>query len=140
MLMLPLHKFFLMPFCKQFILLYTLILLCFIRVGLKYASFKDLLSWLAKSNSITKLSSPPTINTLVWAVHAASRLQPGGVKCLARSLAMQHLLAQYGYLANLKIGVMKAASGELEAHAWVEYQGKVIIGALDNLLAFTPLM
>lgn len=55
------------------------------------------------------------------------------------SLATQHLLALYGYGAQLRIGVAKVASGKLEAHAWVEYQGKVIIGELQDLSTFTPL-
>jgi hypothetical protein len=61
------------------------------------------------------------------------------VKCLARALATQHLLAVNGYGAQLRIGVAKESSGKLEAHAWVEYQGNVIIGGLQHLSAFTPL-
>jgi hypothetical protein len=49
------------------------------------------------------------------------------------------LLARRGYLADLRIGVIKADSGQLEAHAWVESEGQVIIGGSDSPFRFTPL-
>ena len=126
--------------------LHALALLSVIRLGLERLSFQNLRRWLARLPLNRRQSAPPvtsappeTIATIVWAVEAASRLQPRGVKCLARALATQHLLALNGYVAHLRIGVTKEASGNLEAHAWVEYQGKVIIGGLQHLSAFTPL-
>jgi hypothetical protein len=49
------------------------------------------------------------------------------------------LLNWYGYASELRIGVAKGEQGELEAHAWVEYQGKVIIGGLSTLSRYVPL-
>ena len=120
--------------------LHALALLSVIRLGLERLSFQNLRRWLARLPLNSRQSaSPVAIETIVWAVEAASRLQPRGVKCLARALATQYLLAVNGYVAQLRIGVTKEASGNLEAHAWVEYQGKVIIGGLQHLSAFTPL-
>ena len=120
--------------------LHALVLLSVIRLGLWRLSFHDLRRRLARLQLNSRQSaSPVAIETIVWAVEAASRLQPGGVKCLARALATQHLLALNGYVAHLRIGVAKEASGKLEAHAWVEYQGKVIVGGLQDLSTFTPL-
>jgi hypothetical protein len=64
---------------------------------------------------------------------------PGHVKCLARALTTKTLMKQHGYTAELRIGVMRSQAGQLEAHAWIEYQGEVIIGQLHNLVEFTPL-
>jgi hypothetical protein len=121
--------------------LHALALLSLIRLGLWRLSFHDLRCRLARLplNSSRQSTSPVAIKTIVWAVEAASRLQPGGVKCLAQALATQYLLALNGYVAHLRIGVAKEASGKLEAHAWVEYQGKVIIGGIQDLSTFTPL-
>jgi hypothetical protein len=91
----------------------------------------------------TKTNLPPisttTIDQIVWAVSVASRYLPGEVKCLARALATQILLHRYGYTATLCLGVAKGEKGQLEAHAWVESQGEVVIGGLSNLSSFTLL-
>jgi hypothetical protein len=49
---------------------------------------------------------------------------------------VQILLQQQGYPASLQIGVAKGRDGQLEAHAWVESQGQVVIGNLENLAHF----
>jgi hypothetical protein len=82
--------------------------------------------------------SPISIERVVWAVNVVSRYMPGGVKCLARALATQRLLAQQGYFTQLRIGV-KNLKGKLEAHAWVENNGEVVIGEVPNLSEFTAL-
>jgi hypothetical protein len=40
---------------------------------------------------------------------------------------------------SLRIGVAKGEAGKLEAHAWVESQGRIVIGGLRDLPYFTPL-
>lgn len=134
-----LHKLFSISSDKRQLFLYTLLLLSLIRLGLWGVSFQNLRSWLARSRHITKSTSSPTVETLVWAVQSASRIQPGKVKCLAQALTTQYLLERHGYAAQLRIGVAKADSAGLTAHAWVECQEKVVIGGLANLSAFTPL-
>ncbi|NET54236.1 MAG: lasso peptide biosynthesis B2 protein, partial [Merismopedia sp. SIO2A8] len=62
-----------------------------------------------------------------------------GVKCLARALTTQVFMSRQGYSPQLRIGVAKGEGGQLEAHAWVESQGQVVIGYLGNLSYFTPL-
>jgi hypothetical protein len=64
---------------------------------------------------------------------------PGGAKCLARALTTQVLLNRQGYLPDLRIGVAKATAGQLEAHAWIEYQGQVVMGHLNDLARYLPL-
>ncbi|NEQ84407.1 MAG: lasso peptide biosynthesis B2 protein, partial [Moorea sp. SIO2I5] len=61
------------------------------------------------------------------------------VKCLARALTSYTLMVQYGYVPQLRIGVAKGESGQLEAHAWVENQGLVVIGQLPDLTRFKTL-
>jgi len=42
---------------------------------------------------------------------------------------VQRLLRKKGHASDLRIGVRKGNGQPLEAHAWVEYQGVVVIGA-----------
>ena len=68
-----------------------------------------------------------TIRRVAWAVEAASRRVPGAT-CLTQGLAVQVLLGRLGQPSELRLGVAQTASGKLEAHAWVEANGRVIIG------------
>ena len=49
--------------------------------------------------------------------------------CLTQAVVVQRLLRQKGHASDLRIGVRKGHGQPLEAHAWVEYQGVVVIGA-----------
>ncbi|MEO1387729.1 MAG: lasso peptide biosynthesis B2 protein [Cyanobacteria bacterium J06634_6] len=80
-----------------------------------------------------------SVDFIVWAVSVAGYYAPGGAKCLARAITTQLLLNRYGYSHTFHIGVAKSASQALEAHAWIEYQGKVVVGASSRLDRFTPL-
>jgi len=76
---------------------------------------------------------------VVSAVGAADRGLPGSRKCLARSLAAEALLWAYGYAPEHRIGVAKDAGRGFEAHSWLELDGDVVIGDLDDLGRFEPL-
>ena len=56
---------------------------------------------------------------------------PGGKTCLPQALAAQVLLERCGYPARLRVGVVKGGEGQLEAHAWVESQGRIIVGGAE---------
>jgi hypothetical protein len=62
-----------------------------------------------------------------------------GVKCLARAFTTQVLLSWENQPSRLCIGVAKSESGKLDAHAWVECQGKIAIGNLADISRFTLL-
>lgn len=49
------------------------------------------------------------------------------------------LLSEFGQSANLKIGVAKSLVGKLEAHAWVESGGEIVIGDLPDLSRYRVL-
>ena len=71
-----------------------------------------------------------------WAVKASANYLIGPKSCLPQALAAQMLLKQYGYPANLRFGVYKG--NELEAHASIESQGKIIVGN-EGIEYYTPL-
>ena len=77
--------------------------------------------------------------SIVWAVEAAGRGAPMVRTCLTQALTAQVLLTRSGYPALLRIGVVRGMDGELEAHAWVESEGEVMIGG-QELTRYVPLV
>jgi len=80
------------------------------------------------------------VQRVIRRVQRASRVVPGAT-CLVQGLAAEKLLAQAGHIAVLRIGVARAdAAGEkqLSAHAWIEYNGEVVLGGA-GYNRFTPL-
>ena len=73
---------------------------------------------------------------VVWAFKAVARRIPSA-SCLAEALAMDALLRRHGHAFALRIGVRAGdrdgRHGPLDAHAWVECDGLVVIGAVPNL-------
>jgi hypothetical protein len=72
----------------------------------------------------------PKPDTLAWAVAATSRYIPRAT-CLTQALALQVLLGRYGYPSRLQLGMRRDESGVLQAHAWVERDGRPVAGGPD---------
>jgi hypothetical protein len=84
------------------------------------------------------VSEAPRPERIAQLVKICDRRLPGERTCLVRSMTVETLLRVYGYSATHRIGVDKDDRAELEAHSWVEYEGEVLIGELDDLSRFTP--
>ena len=78
------------------------------------------------------------VNRVIWNVERASRLVPAAT-CLVQAIAAQILLSQIGEIADLRIGVARDETGGFQAHAWLEYQGEVVIGGSKSRSRFTTL-
>ncbi len=122
------------------LLVRAILLLGTIKLGLWLLPFQTLRHLLARMTPANfELQKKDQVYVdIVWAVEVASRYMPSGVKCLARALATQVLLGRCGYQAQLCIGVA-IEGGQLEAHAWIESQGRIVIGGLKDLARYTPL-
>jgi hypothetical protein len=80
-----------------------------------------------------------TPERIAWGIAIARRVVPQA-SCLPRALAAEALLAYAGHPVELRIGVVKTDQGRLEAHAWVESGGRLVVGELDEGLSrYTPL-
>jgi len=66
----------------------------------------------------SRIAHPAMALRVAEAVRAVARLVPGAT-CLTQAFAVQFLLAVRGYASDVQIGVKRAASGEIEAHAWL---------------------
>ena len=122
-----------------YLLFVTFLLLGAIRLGLWLLEFRILLKVVNKFSTI-KFPFPYTsLRKIIWAVNVATRYSPGGAKCLARALTTQILMNRSSYSPELCIGVARSESGEFEAHAWIKYQGYVVIGHLPDLPRYIQL-
>lgn len=73
------------------------------------------------------------------AVSCAGRLVPGA-DSLTLALATLTLLRRRGLTGRLRRGVRRDSAGVLHTHAWVEHNGRLIVGGPRELVAaYTPL-
>ena len=125
------------------IILRAFFILNFVRLGLFLLPFSVLQKLLDRDSYLSRSAKSRdchiAIKKIVWAVNVSSRYTPGLVKCLARALTTQTLMKSCGYSPQLQIGVVKADDGKLQAHAWIEHEGQVVIGNLSNLNTFVPM-
>ncbi len=117
----------------------VLALVVLVRAGLTLLPFRVL------RKGISRLMVPGRVpahqvmspQRISWMVMAASRYVPRAT-CMTQALAAQILLVRRGYDAMLRIGVARDNRGAFVAHAWVEQDGRVIVGE-HGYRDFTPL-
>lgn len=106
---------------------------------LGYAKLVRLLSPLQRVHPNAVKESHDDVDRIVWAAGAAGRLLLGARPCLPLAMATQWLLRRHGVATDLRIGVMRDQSRQLEAHAWVELNGRILIGQMPSLDRFERL-
>lgn len=108
-----------------------------VRLALWTLPFKRVLSWVRRGSY--KASSPDMpVSKIIWAVLVSSRLVPRA-SCLTQALSAQLMLVRCGFQSDLRIGVARDAQGVLEAHAWLEREGQVILGGRHDLARYAAL-
>ena len=128
-----LRKFLRLPVPEQILLVRAFVLLGVVRVGLWLLPFKTLqrlLSQLVQTRARSWNKGRFRTERGIWAVQVASRYALR-TTCLTRALAAQVLLGFDGITASVRIGVAKEKVGELEAHAWLERDGKILMGGSE---------
>lgn len=78
---------------------------------------------------------PPVPTRIEWAVRVASRAVPG-TTCLTQALALHRLLSRYRYPSVVQVGV-RNIDGRFTAHAWVEYDGRPLLGTEKEVAAYS---
>jgi hypothetical protein len=113
---------------------FTLLWLC--RLALWLLPFPVVTRW-ADRNRVLPAHTPMSARQLTRAIRAASRFVPHAT-CLVRALAGARLFAERGQRARVVIGARKRAE-MLEAHAWLESGGQVVLGNVTDLYSYHPL-
>ena len=112
-----------------------------IRIGLWLLPFRTIFRFIERV--VKKYSQKNTVNhfntdCVIRIVKTASRYIPKAT-CLTQALAARYLLARCGHTTNMQIGVLKDDKGDLEAHAWLESNGNILIGKLEDRTRYTTL-
>lgn len=76
---------------------------------------------------------------MVWAIERVGRYVVGKKPCLPQALALQWFLRRKGIVTSLHIGVKKDDTKGIAAHAWLEKNGRVLIGGSDSPADFERL-
>jgi hypothetical protein len=101
-----------------------------VEFGLRVLKLKTLLAILQSDRLADREGSdraPTNPERLGYCVELASRLHPLRPTCLKKALVLFALLARRGVKAQVIVGAAKS-DGKLDAHAWIEHQGQVIMG------------
>ncbi len=114
------------------------VLLVLIRTAFRLLPFAATDRWLARATAARVAmrpdpTRPATAERVGAAVRAAARRLPG-TTCLAEALAAEAMLRRRGIPSTRHIGVRAPARGRrLDAHAWLESDGTVIVGNTSDL-------
>jgi hypothetical protein len=124
--------------CERRLVFMAAAMLVLTRVSLwmlPFRAVRRLMAWAPRRTEAPRL---PCARRVGWAVKRTSRFVPGA-SCLAQALTAEWLLRRFGTPGLLRIGVAKTPEGGLRAHAWVESEGRIVVGALSDLAAYTVL-
>ena len=120
----------------------ALLLVVFVRLSLSILPFAVLRRMLDALKSLRwRWLAGSSSERAIWMVKTAARFVPGAT-CLTQALAIDLLYAFRGEAAEIHFGIVRSAAptgGRLEAHAWVESGGTVVLGA-PEAGKFTPLL
>ena len=117
---------------QQRLLLSAFFWLTVTKLGLSLCSFPSLQRGLSRCARARRHVEPPvSVLEIIWAVTTAARHFPAACACLPQALAAQVMLGRRNLRSEFKIGVAKGKPGQLEAHAWLEYAGSVVLGGSD---------
>ena len=118
------------------VLLHALMLLPLFWVGLRVLGLSRLHSWVARAPvaaGTPRLDvEPAAVGALI---NSAGNVVPFPSTCLTRSLLLSWLLHRRGVRSEVRIGV-RTIDGRLDAHAWVECDGRPVNDAQDVAACF----
>ena len=113
------------------------LLLLLVRIGLHATSYARLRAWLERMAVVRSRTRSP-VGDITWAVGAAGR-RIIGTTCVAEALAVYTMLRRRGYEPVLRIGVRQSDHSLLEAHAWVECDGDIVMGEVPQIAGYAIL-
>lgn len=114
--------------------------LLWIKTGLfflPFATFRKFYHWLT-SSPVSGEMPEKEIQEIVWAVNTAANVLPVQLLCLPRALATKFLMRKASSV-TLEIGIEINPGKAFEAHAWVEKNGRIIIGDWSDSISYQRL-
>jgi hypothetical protein len=137
-------KLFQLDAGERRLLLAAFLKLLAVDLALRTVGFARTRGWLGGASRVGRAESAGAerwaeVETVAWAVAAAARHHLYPMRCLARSLAIQALLARRGIGCELRIGVRREPTGALRSHAWLECLGRAVTEPEDIEERFSSL-
>jgi hypothetical protein len=135
-------RFFELSGAEKLVLVQAAAWLLLLRILLAAAPFAQVQRMVSRASRASapgvRRPGAPAPSRIGYLVAAAANRIPG-TTCLPRALATQVLLCRNGHRAELHIGINRTGSERLQAHAWVETGGSVVIGGSD-LTDYRPIL
>ena len=102
-----------------------------VEFGLRFAPFRTVPTHVRPQRQSGRKARDPMSaipERAAYCVEVASRFYPFRPTCLKKALVLCWLLRRKGFDVQVQIGAARDR-GRLDAHAWVEHQGRIILGA-----------
>jgi hypothetical protein len=136
-----LRRFVHRPLAEQGLLVAASLLLIGISLSLRLLSFQRLYRYLSGMSRLLARSGaagalPP--DWVAWAVKTSGDVLLGRDTCLIRALTAQTLLELGRQPSLLYLGVSRDDDGQFRSHAWVEHNGRILVGEVANC-SYTPI-
>ena len=123
--------------------IYTIcfLVVLFVRLGLWTSRYQKLRAMLVKPCSANpQPERRDTVARIVRAVSRSARFIPDA-SCLTQSISAQALLSWKGIPSTISMGVLKDEVGELKVHAWLVWNGTVVLeGTEDTVMGFSKIL
>ena len=129
------RRFARLPPAERRLVVAAVLVLASVRLGLTllpFTALDRLLRWLGRPRPGRAVTS----ERIAWAVGVTAAHVPRAT-CLSRALAARVLLGRRGIPAIVRIGVAREGHAGLASHAWVEHEGRVLLGD-GHLDRYTP--
>lgn len=139
-----LRKFFSLAPADRRLLLRAMLAVQLVKMGLGVLPLRALRRLVMCVNGAGRykpLAGPPSADRIAWAVGIACRRTIGRTTCLVKALATQVMLVAQGHAARLHLGVARGEGGGVQAHAWVECRGGIVVGGpAREIERYVPLL
>ena len=135
-----LHKLWALTAVEFGFLLLAIFVLPIVAILLKMLDFGDATKLLARLRRKSK-SGTRSSETVAKAAHMVTVAAGHGLYralCLEQAISLWWILGLVGIDSTIRFGVVKSGD-TVEAHAWVLYQGELVIGQTQRLHEYTPM-
>jgi hypothetical protein len=134
-------KFIKLPRADKILFAEALLIVISVALVLRFVPFRIFKAALSKRLTVEIKNAPADwaqINKIVSSVGFCSRFIPF-TSCLTSALAAMLMMRRKGQHSVLRIGVTRNAEQKFKAHAWLETNGRIIIGRLTTHREYTVL-
>lgn len=99
------------------------------------AILEDLQSAAPHATPTRSGAEPLDVALAAWAIATAARHVPWRADCLLQAMATTDWLRRHALAPTFHLGLQRSSSGELQAHAWLTLDGRILVGGSDSSIA-----